>query len=874
MFAPVFSLGLQMEQIQDALPQQEAGQTCQCAPLEAIEFQTFCEEIREQPNWRKEADRSADYYDGNQLDADTAAELEKRGMGNLVANMIKPTIDLVLGMEAKQRTDWRCIADDDMWQDAAEGLSAKLMEAERETRADRACSDAYAQQAKAGLGWVEVTKEQDPFKYPFRVANVHRREIFWDWSAKSPDLSDARYLVRQRWYPIEAAASYLPQHATLIRRAGMGWPQHWLQRDNESVDLIGAFENERRVSLADWEWRNLDRALVSLFEVWYRRWTRGLVIKMPDGRSVEFDPKNMVHIAGVARGVLKPEYAVYSKLRVSLWLGPHKLQDIDAGTGRIPYIPFFGYREDLTGVPYGLVRTMMSSQDEINARRRKLLWLLSSKVVEVDSDALDTKYNDFRDLVSEIARPDAVVVTNPNRKNVAGLRINDNTSVASQQFQVMEDAKRSLQETAGVYQAMLGDAKSGASSGIAVNSLIDQGSTTLAELTDNYRYSRRLVGEALVELIIDDLKGKEVQVVSGEGSRKKTIILNKPAVDPVTGVEYLENDISKAPVKVALEDVPTTPAYRAQMNMMISEVMKSSPPQAQAILMPYFIESTEMPKRVEIADQLRKAFGIGPDEQAPDPEKMQMQEMIAQLQEIITQGKQEYEGQISDLTHKLQQAQLAQANRAGELQIKQAELANKEADREASAVMEQRRLAIEEGIRAREAELKEIEQQLAMQDRQIKQAELEIRKQELAQNAAEAESAREERAMQQRIQHSLQIRQAELEAERAEQDRLDRESERAAAEERAKEEREEREKDRKQAVELAKVQAAEKKKSEDVAQSAKRAEVAPAPVAPAAPPITVNVQIDGSGDVKKSITFQKDETGKITGASIDQAKKK
>ena len=67
-------------------------------------------------------------------------------------------------------------------------------------------------------------------------------------------------------------------------------------------------------------------------------------------------------------GKFKPEPAVYRKLRCSIWFGPHLLQDADPGTNKLPYVPFWGFREDLTGVPYGLIRSMMPLQDEVNAR--------------------------------------------------------------------------------------------------------------------------------------------------------------------------------------------------------------------------------------------------------------------------------------------------------------------------------------------------------------------------------------------------------------------------------------------------------------------------------------------------------------------------
>jgi hypothetical protein len=112
-----------------------------------------------------------------------------------------------------QSTDWRVRPEDDEEcdDDLAEGLTVKLKHAETESRADRAVSDAYAAQIKAGLGWVEVSREHDPFKCPYRVRYVHRREIFWDWRAEQPDLSDARYLIRRRWLELEHAIALMPQ---------------------------------------------------------------------------------------------------------------------------------------------------------------------------------------------------------------------------------------------------------------------------------------------------------------------------------------------------------------------------------------------------------------------------------------------------------------------------------------------------------------------------------------------------------------------------------------------------------------------------------------------------------------------------------------
>lgn len=618
-------------------PGQEQPITAAKGGLDWMQYQRIIEEIRYQPNWRQEADKVSDYYDGNQLDPETLAELEEKGMAPLITNLVKPTIDMVLGMEAKTRSDWRCIADAEQFQDVAEAFSQKLHEAERETRADRACSDAYAGQVKSGLAWVEVSREADPFRYPYRVSSVHRREMFWDWVAKEPDLSDARYVVRKRWFDIDLVALHFPKAKPVLSAALGRWGGNWITAATENATLANAFDQERGMTVSDFEWVNPRRQRICLFEIWYRTFVRGKILRLPD-RVVEFDPKNEYHQFAVKAGMVEPETAVYARMNLSIWAGPHRIYDGKADRKRMPYIPFWGYREDLTNTPYGLIRGMVSPQDEVNTRRRKLMNLLSSKRIIADSDSLDTRINSFSDVIQEIARPDSVIALNPSRKNHDGFRVETELNLGEQQFQIMEENKKALQEAAGIYQAMLGK-DTNATSGFAINSLVEQGTTTLAEINDNYRYSRRLVGEMMVDLIREDMIGRPIEVICGEGKRKRTIILNQPVQNPETGEVEVVNDVSRSTVKVALEDTPSTPSYRAQQLDMISRVIQAVPPQAQAIMAPAFIEMTELEDRQQLADQLRNILGIGGEEEGQDPEKQQLQQQLQQAMQAIEQLK-------------------------------------------------------------------------------------------------------------------------------------------------------------------------------------------------------------------------------------------
>lgn len=616
----------------DTLSPDQIPDDLQNSALPRAQVEMFLREIKHQPHWRREADRAAEFYDGNQLTPEDVEKLKERGQPPLITNIIKPTIDTVLGMEAKARTDWRVRPEDDSEceDDLAEALTVKLKHAETESRADRAVSDAYAAQIKAGLGWVEVAREPDPFKCPYRVRYVHRREIFWDWRAEQPDLSDARYLIRRRWLELEHAIALMPQYASLFRMTTGGWAgfDPLLEQDSR---LVQSWEIERDTRIAAVDWRDIQRMRICLYEIWYRKWVRGYVMSLPNGTKMEVDFNNPRHVEAIYAGIATVREATFQKVRLAWYTGPHFLYDVPSPYkhNMFPYVPFFGHREDLTNVPYGLVRSMVSPQQEVNARKSKMLWSLNSRRVITDSDAV----NDHNRTSQEVSRPDAYVILNANRKPTSTFRVEPGGELAVQQFQTMQEAKQEIAEASGVHKAMQGQ-QSGASSGLAINSLIEQGVNTLAEINDNYAYARRLVGEMLFSLMQEELvKGPSIVQV-GEGQQKKVIQLNVPAQDPQTGQTTIVNNVGKVKAKIVLDDVPSTPTYRMQQLQMLTEITKSLPPQLQASVIDFVIEATDLPQRHVIADRLRSVVGIkSPEEQQAMAEQqaalMQQQQDMA-----------------------------------------------------------------------------------------------------------------------------------------------------------------------------------------------------------------------------------------------------
>ena len=215
--------------------------------LSLAQFTRFFQEIQNQPSWRAKADKEMEYVDGNQLNSAILEAQKAVGMPPAIEPLIGPAIEAVLGLEAKTRTDWRITADGEDGDDVADALNHKVNQGERNSGADKACSDAFKSQLCVGLGWVEVARESDPFRYPYRCEAVHRNEIFWDMLTNKPDLSDARYLVRRRWPDVEQVKLRFPQHAELIDRANCRWTyQFELSVDGgASTDMAMAWDQER-----------------------------------------------------------------------------------------------------------------------------------------------------------------------------------------------------------------------------------------------------------------------------------------------------------------------------------------------------------------------------------------------------------------------------------------------------------------------------------------------------------------------------------------------------------------------------------------------------------------------------------------------------
>ena len=599
--------------------------------LSLHEWQSIVREAVNQAPWRAQADKEADYADGNQLDSELLRRQRALGIPPAKENIIGPAIAAVCGYEKKTRTDWRVTPDGDPGgQDIADALNYKLNQAERHSKADRALSQAFRPAMTTGLGWVEVSRPSDPFKFPYRCRYVSRNEIWWDMKAKELDLDDARWLYRRRWVDKDQAARMFSKHADLIMRLQNGWTADIAGEELEggkSTGLRAAADHERGWTVDEDSWYNDENRQVCISEVWYKRWVDVLVIKMKNGRVVEFDEANAAHIAAVHSGVAKLQRATVPRIRRSYWIGPHCLHDgpTPYPFKTFPYVPVWCYREDTTGVPFGMTRDMLFPQDSLNSTIAKLRWGLGAVRTERTKGAVEMTDEQHR---RQVARPDADIILNAAHMAQQGAvyKVHRDFQLNAQHFQLMGDSRAAIERVSPITPSLRGQ-QGTATSGLQEQTQLEQSTTTLADPMDLFKEARAQVGEMLMALIIEDM-GREEETVVIEGDTinpARTVVLNKPEHDPATGITYLSNDIQRARVKVAMEDVPSSPGFRAQQLNSLTETTKSLPPEEQRVMVPFMIDLMDLPRKKQAVQALREARAQADPEAIREQVKQELQ---------------------------------------------------------------------------------------------------------------------------------------------------------------------------------------------------------------------------------------------------------
>jgi len=593
-------------------------------------------ELSRQSDNRLEMAEDEDYYDNIQWDKQEAATLRERGQQPLVYNVISASIDWVTGTQKRTRTDFRILPRKKDDATAAQRKTDLMKYLSDVNRTNFDISRAFEDSVKVGIGWMEDGVDFDSDAEPIYTRYESWRNILWDSTATSLDLSDARYLFRTKWLDEDVAAALFPKRKELIRRScdrhhdGLAGtsalgdePMDMPEEDNNNSFIV----NETEAG----QWRNRVRVI----EAWFRLPVEAKRLKGGAFHGELFDEMSAGHQATLD--------AQEAQLNMSATMVTHVAIFTQAGMlwfskspyrhNRFPLTPVWGYRRGRDGQPYGMIRRLKDIQQDVNKRASKALHILSSNKVIMDEGAVDMRDGE---LLEEISRPDAVIVTRANSR----FEIRADRDLAPAHLELMSRDISIIQQSSGVTDELLGR-KTNATSGIAIQSRQEQGSMATAKLFDNLMLFSQIRGEKQLSLLEQFMSQPKQFRITNQRGQPEYIDIN----------ELPENDItrSKADFLISESDWQVTlrQAAAGQVTLrqaaagQLMELATKLPQEVSLMLLDLVVDNMDLPNREEIVKRIRSVTGQrDPDSDGtnPTPEEIEQAQRQAAQEQAAAQA--------------------------------------------------------------------------------------------------------------------------------------------------------------------------------------------------------------------------------------------
>ena len=585
----------------------------------------------------------ADFYDGLQWDDRDAEILRERGQAPLVFNKTAQHINWLLGTERRTRVDFNVLPRKDHHEQVAKAKTKLLKYVADVNKGQFARSRAFADSMKVGVGWLEDGIRSDPREEPLFSRYEHWRNMWWDGLAKEPHLQDARYLFRVKWTDTDIAEAMFPERQAVLQRTARHSDLNFFE-DDDDFNFTSLYADHRASHPVFARGRSfLDtsfnignrRRRNKLIECWYRKPVNGQFLRskphalmMPDlldqldkVNGLPFDVNDLDQKFLLDGGLVSTFDAVEMQVWVAIWTGDHFLQNVKSpyNHNRFPFTPIWAYRRDRDGMPYGPIRNMRDAQEDLNKRRSKALFILSTNQLIGDEDA----FEDWEEAIDEAARPDGVL----KHKRGATFDINRNIDLASEHVQLMNDDITFLESASGVTEENLGEVTN-TNSGTAINLRQTQGSVVTALLFDNLRESIQLQGEIELSLIEQFYaEPKAIRIVDDKG-RTEFLDVNSMQQNDDGELSVL-NPITETAADFVVDTQDFRETIRLSMFDQLMEMTTRLDPEVTMQILDLIIDLSDLPGKDEIVRRLRKLNGqTDPD----DPNRDQIEADAAALE--------------------------------------------------------------------------------------------------------------------------------------------------------------------------------------------------------------------------------------------------
>lgn len=532
---------------------------------------------------RQLSERDRDYVDNIQYTAEEIKELNRRKQPVTIANRIKRKRDFLIGYEMSQRVDPRAMPRTPRHEEDAGAVQQALRYVAETERFDQLRSRVFDNLLVEGMGGYRVgVKPGYDGAMEITLNRVAWDRMFYDPHSSEPDFSDAGYLGGVVWKDFDEAAAEYPDAIDALNTT------------LDAASITDTYDDRPKFRI----WADKKRKRVRVVYMWIKRGDQWHFAEFTKGGILKAGPSPYVTDKGESDCEL-----VFGSAYVN--------------------------RENER---YGLVREMISIQDEINKRRSKALHLLNVNQTTMEEGAVQ----DVEKYRREAARPDGVKIINPGYfdKIASETRVD----LAQGHMQLLQEAKGEIDMMAGNI-ALQGNAlQKSAASGKAIIASQQGGAMEVAPIMDSLRDMDVRVFRAIWYRIRQFWTAKKWVRVTDDERNVKWLGLNIP---PEQGEALMAQNPDKIAGTVAsiaeldcdiiIDDAPDGLTPQLEQFQSLVELKKMD-------------ANGEMPFRAIVAampnlknkEQVMSAMD---DAKQPPPEVAQLQERMKMLEMAMMEAK-------------------------------------------------------------------------------------------------------------------------------------------------------------------------------------------------------------------------------------------
>ena len=489
------------------------------------------------------AQRDREYFDGFQWTREELKLLNERGQPAIVINKVADKVQLLCGMERKARTDPKAFSRTPAEEDRADAATQALRYIADDNDFSIVRSEVFSNMLIEGAGGADLGLEDDgQGSCNITITTIPWDRIWYDPHSRSYDFSDARYKGMVIWTDRDALEEMYPgEDVQDVIESSFSSTDY--QYNDRPETAFWTDNNRSRVRLVQCDWSERG--------TWWRAtYTKSGLLAKP--QKSKFKDRKGKSCSGL---LLQSSYINRENQR------------------------------------YGMVRGLISLQDEINKRRSKALHLLSVRQVIAEQGAVP----DVDKARREVAKPDGYIEVMPGLK----FEIEQTADLAAGQFQLLQHATAEMQ-LSGPNAAMSGtDPRE--LSGRAILAQQAGGAAQNEPLADALRFWSRRIYESCWMAAREYWKAGKWVRVTDDLNETRWVGINRPvrlmdrladmppqqraAVmqqmqlqpgDPrLQQVVGIENDISDLDVDITIEegiDIPSLQAEEFQSLVQLASV--------------------------------------------------------------------------------------------------------------------------------------------------------------------------------------------------------------------------------------------------------------------------------------------------------------